>query len=491
MTTNKYHICVIDLGKTNKKIAVFDNTLNLLHKESVNFNMAKYKGIEIDQMDKIVSWLMGKIKALNKKYNIKIIGTTTYGATITYINDKTKKLVFPVISYTHEPGEKFQKEFYNVFGSPEKLFKTTACPNFGMFLNPGKQIYWFKKHYPALFSQVTDILCLPEYITYVFTGKKNAELTYIGTHAYMYDYINNKFSSVIEKMKIRHLFPKKLSKVSDVSGTILPEISHKTGLPLSTKMTVGIHDSNASLLPYLLYGYKKFLLASTGTWCCFMYPNAKLSLSNDDLRKNVLYYTDAFNKPVRAAIFRGGVEHDHYNKLLQKKFGGKPYKTGFNKKLVEEILTNCNCFVMPTLTPGAGQFPNSKPRIINEKFFYRNVETGYTVLCLSLAVQSYFAAKLLVKDEKIPVFVEGGFTNNETYLKVFAGMFKNLQFYTSEIKEATSFGTAICAKSGYENIPMNRISKKLIKIKLNRIQNSGINPQLLGKYILKFEQLTK
>ncbi len=61
------------------------------------------------------------------------------------------------------------------------------------------------------------------------------------------------------------LFPP-MAKASDRLGTLLPEIAARTGLPATTPVHVGIHDSNASLLPHLLARDAPFSVLSTGTW---------------------------------------------------------------------------------------------------------------------------------------------------------------------------------------------------------------------------------
>jgi sugar (pentulose or hexulose) kinase len=284
-------------------------------------------------------------------------------------------------------------------------------------------------------------------------------------------------------MGISSLFPAHISKPYGSAGKILPEVAEQTGLSPDCEVAVGIHDSNASLLPYLIsHRQTKFLLASTGTWCVFMYPGSGYSVKKTDLSDGVLHFIDAFARPLKVVLFKGGAEHDFYTGLIKSKFNIDPRLIKLDVNLVTKILSDCNCFVLP------GEL---KQHIVNEKYFYHDAQTAYTVLCLSLVVQSSLSTKILIKTKSMPVFVEGGFTHNNIYLSLFSSLFKHLKFYTSEIKEATSMGTAICAKVAYEKTPITEFNKKYIKIKVNPIKKLSIDNRLFDGYIRKYEQLMK
>jgi hypothetical protein len=46
---------------------------------------------------------------------------------------------------------------------------------------------------------------------------------------------------------------------------------------------VGLHDSSAALLPFLMYGKEPFVLLSTGTWCISLHPYNQHPLTLQEL----------------------------------------------------------------------------------------------------------------------------------------------------------------------------------------------------------------
>lgn len=63
--------------------------------------------------------------------------------------------------------------------------------------------------------------------------------------------------------------PARPQQPDGVLGTLRRELAEQTGLFADTPVMVGIHDSNASLLPYLGTD-DAFTIVSTGTWVIAM-----------------------------------------------------------------------------------------------------------------------------------------------------------------------------------------------------------------------------
>jgi sugar (pentulose or hexulose) kinase len=498
-----YHIVVFDIGKTNKKIVVYSSELELISKDSVQIpeKEAYVDGRKLycDDIEGIKTWLFEKLASLfsDRKYNIKVISTTTHGATIVWLGERGE-LLLPVISYTNEIENETREKFYKLFGSAEELYLETATPPYGQLLAVALQIFYVKEKFTEKFNNAKHILFLPQYISYLLTGKTLNEITSIGCHTYLYSFKEKKLSSVARKLNICRKLGCKIYSPFAIAGRISEKIlrEHKN-FDKSCKVSCGIHDSNASLLPYLINEESgKFVLASTGTWCVFMYPGSEFYLSREDLYKDTLYYIDAFGRPVRASRVKGGEEHDHYAKLIEKRFSVDPRTMELVAAVFKKILSEGKTFVIPSLTQGCGQFPFSKPRIVGEKNFYRSAEIAYHTLCLSVAIQSYYAIQQAVgKDEgkKIDIYVEGGFRNNKVYLGMLSVLFPENDVYVTDIEEATSLGAALCGKCAYENIStdkMKEILPGMVKIKKVLVPKVSI-PQreiMVKRYIAAFER---
>ncbi len=525
----EYAIAVFDIGKTNKKILIYDNELreltssytsfpskNILRSDIEKFmagedvktiklhpSLSREDYIEVEDSKAIKNWVISSLKHYAKEYPIRVIAFSTHGATFASIvksngNSTEMNLSFPILSYTYEPGETFHNKFFSLAGNPEKLQEETATARFGALLNVAQGIYFIKEEFPQHFEKTEYFLLYPQYFGYMLTGEIGADYTYAGCHSYLWDFRKNTWSSVADKLGIRDKLPDRIIHPYSILGTIKPEIAEETGLPNDTLVTGGIHDSNASLLPYLIREKgKDFILNSTGSWCVIMHPMERVFFQRDELGKVVFYNLSAFGKPVKTTIFTGGLEHDAYMDII-KKINNIDYFPEFDPKTYNRILEEKTMFILPTLLKGSGQFPDSPPRVIengktysfedikngNYPEFFREPKLARAVLNISLAIQTKIAFERAGAENVSTIYTEGGFRKNEGYNLVIASLFKNTEFMLSNMKEATAFGTALTAKSAYEKINIEELGSYLqIETKLVdklKFENSG---EYIEKYL--------
>ena len=108
-------IAVIDIGKTNKKILVFNENLKCIHSVKAKFEEYEKDGLIVEDMKGMVAWLWESFRAITSEYKIDCVSITTHGAFPVCIDD-AGEIAVPSIAYTHEPGEEFHKEFFRKFG---------------------------------------------------------------------------------------------------------------------------------------------------------------------------------------------------------------------------------------------------------------------------------------------------------------------------------------------------------------------------------------
>ena len=458
-----YHIAVLDIGKTNKKVFIYNDQLKLIDSAYQSFPEIKTAEFQSDDVEGMFEWFKQTIKQFSEKYQIKAISISTHGATFACV-DQNGQLSVPQVSYTHEPGENFHREFFNVFGDPEVLQQETATPNFPALLNVAKGLYFIKSRYPEQFEKTKYVLNLPQYFGFLLTKNPGAEPTYVGCHSYLWDFHKKKWSSVAEKMGISGKLPKNVSKTWDILGFVDPKLSEELGISRETIVTMGIHDSNASLLPYTIAMERDFVLNSTGTWCVVMHEEDKVAFEEDELGKIVFYNLNVFDKPVKTAIFLGGLEFETYTDIL-KKINKRSEFPAFNKDLYNKITKESKDFILPSVTKGTGQFPDSDPKVIegdnvysladiqNNRHipeFFNDYEYAYAVLNISLAIQTKVALERTGARDGVPVFTEGGFRKNDSYNMLLTAFYPNSEIATTNLEEATAFGTAMIAKAAYE-----------------------------------------
>ena len=467
----EYAIAVIDIGMTNKKVAVYDDSLVQLDAQYRNFEPKIVKGttggaeLQCHDLDAMEEWFFDELQRAGKRYPVKAIAVTTHGATFVCLgNNGTRNLsrvaALPCVYYTHEPGKDFHRRFYERFGKPAELQARTGTPAFEAMINPAKGILFAKEQFPAEFSHVSLVLPYPQYWGYRLTGKAGAENTYMGCHTYLWDQVDKRLSSVAHDLGITECIPKTINKSWDILGCISENVADRTGLPPDTIVTMGIHDSNASLLPHFAKkGEVGFTVNSTGTWCVIMNPVREYGFAPEELGKVVFFNISAFGTPVKTAIFLGGQEYETWTKVLMaahKREDRLPY----DEVRYLKILKESNCFLLPELTAGTGQFPGSKPRIVEngktwayEKIAggelppcFTDYEQGIAVLRISLVMQSLVAIERTGLQPSSDIIIEGGFRIDEAYNRLLASAFNSNKVYITNVAEATALGAAMTAK---------------------------------------------
>ena len=176
-------IAVFDVGKTNKKILLFDFDLNIVSEIEEKFpEITDDDGFECDDIEKIEKWILSSVKELlvSEKYDLVAVNFATYGATLVYL-DETGKRLTPVYNYLKPIDEKIPERIYRKHGGQDEFCRQTASPALGM-LNSGMQALWLKHEKPEIFARVKHILHFPQYLSYLLTGKIYSEHTSIGCH---------------------------------------------------------------------------------------------------------------------------------------------------------------------------------------------------------------------------------------------------------------------------------------------------------------------
>ncbi len=458
-----YHIAVLDVGKTNKKVLVYDDTLSVVDSAYETFEERVEGHVHFEPVEEMTAWFKKQLSVFSSKYAVKAVSVTTHGATAVALG-ADGSLAVPPVAYTTDAGEEFRGEFYETFGNREQLQESTATAEIGSLINVAKKVFFWKKYYPDQFAKAERILYFPQYFGFVLTGKLGAEPTYTGCHTYLWDFRRGGYSEVARKLGVADMLPSTISKPWDILGTVSPEIARETGLSTDCVVTMGIHDSNSSLLPYLVKGYGNFALNSTGTWCVAMHPTDTVSFEKEDLGKLVFYFLDAFNNPVKTSIFMGGQEFDTYTEIIRTHSSGEDFP-GYDPELYAKIVAERKLFILPSVVKGTGIFPDAVPRIIEDgrEFtledikaghilpdFMKDYRTAHAVIRISLAIQTSVALRMAGFGGRGSIFTEGGFRRNEGYNKLLASLFPHSTVSLTRLEEATAFGAAILGKAALD-----------------------------------------
>jgi len=286
-------------------------------------------------------FILDGLAELRRDHRVDAVTVTTHGATALLL-DAVGNLALPVLDYEFAIPE-MVRQHYDVI-RPD--FAESGSPALPLGLNLGAQLYWLQDRYPSDFGWTTAILTYPQYWSWRLSGVMASEVTSLGCHTDLWNPHGRDFSTLVDIMGWRHLFPP-IRPANAMLGPVLPGIAGCTGLDPRTPVFCGIHDSNASLLPHLIDRKPPFAVVSTGTWVVSMAVGGRpVPL---DAARDTLVNVNAFGDPVPSARFMGGREFE------QVMGGQQPAWEGAD---VAAVLAD-RVMLMPSVVVGSGPYPDA------------------------------------------------------------------------------------------------------------------------------------
>ncbi len=286
---------VLDIGKTNAKLALMDADGALLAERRRPNTVLTGLPYPRHDTEGLWSWMLDTTAELAQLATIGAIVPVTHGATAALVGDDGE-LVLPVLDYEYAlPGDP---------GYARPAFANTLSPQLPAGLNLGRQLAWLTKTFPGQFARTRHILMYPQYWAWRLCGVAAGEATSLGCHTDLWNPATQDYSPLVDDMGWRSLMPAVVPPWTRL-GKVSANLRTRTGLPAQCQVVCGIHDSNASLLRYLGDGTARTVL-STGTWVIAAAFGTPLSRLNEDA--DMLANTSALGQPVACMRFMGGRE---------------------------------------------------------------------------------------------------------------------------------------------------------------------------------------
>lgn len=464
-------IGIFDIGKTNKKFLLFDNQFNVVHKTEITLpEIVDEDGFPCEDLTSLVSWIRQCVNDVsdNRRYRLFELNYSTYGASLVHVNERGDA-VAPLYSYFKPYPENLLDEFYQTYGGKSDFALTTASPPMGM-LNSGLQLYWLKKTKPELFRQIERSLHFPQYVSYLFTGKPYSEMTSIGCHTGLWDFNKNNYHEWVVKESVDRLLP----GIMAPSARLRILYRHH-----ALDSGIGIHDSSASLAPYLLCLEDPFILVSTGTWSISLNPFSRTPLSYDELKRDCLQYIDIRGSRVKASRFLLGGEFDFQLEKIKQQFNTKKF-TG-NARPDTTILGN---MLIPKSVSGklileksinSGPYPQNGNREWNPGYYKTPVDALHRLLLDLASIQAESINLAAGKSDTRKIIVTGGFSKNELFVRLLASMFPEKEVYTSALSDSTALGAALVINQNDVKKPNGKTVDLLGLKRIDPLQVTGLD----------------
>lgn len=455
-------IAIFDVGKTNKKLFLFDENYKILSEESTRFeNIKDEDGFECENVHALTKWIQTNFeqKSSLKDFNLLAVNFSGYGATMVNVDD-TGEPVTPLYSYLKPFPQNLKEKFYSSYGGESLLSRETASPVLGS-LNSGLQLYRLKYENPALFSKLKYALHLPQYLSFIISSVFASDITSVGCHTLLWNFEKNNYHDWVYAEGLQS----KLAPLYNIDQT-----QNVTKYGKEMMVGIGLHDSSAALIPYLKLFPEPFILLSTGTWCISLNPFNHFMLTDYELQNDCLCYLTFDGKPVKASRLFAGNEHEQQVKKLSDHFNKQPdyyTKISFDPSCLKRLQKNNYL-----QNKGSGtMLPQSafEKRPLSD---FQSYEEAYHQLILDIISQQHFSTQLVLEGTDVKrIFVDGGFSKNDVYMHLLADAFPGVEVFAASMPQATALGAALSIHSSWNKRPL---SNDIIDLKYYSSAHSSV-----------------
>ena len=429
---------VIDIGKSNAKFAVVDletrTEIDVRKRPNRVVSEAPYPHYDIAG-----TWefLCDSITELNRNHPLDALSVTTHGACAALV-DGAGNPALPVLDYEYSGPDKLKRAYDQI--RPD--FYETFTPRLPGGLNLGAQLFWQSQTFAEEWARTRWILPYPQYWGFRLTGVPSSEITSLGCHTDLWNFETDLYSSLVLRQGWLEKMPG-VRPAYEVLGVVQPDLGRQLGLRASTPVHVGIHDSNASLLPHLLEHTPPFSVVSTGTWVIIFAPGG--DLASLDPARDCLANIDVFGRPVPSSRFMGGRE---YAQLVGTTPPGHISDAAVARVLDDAIM------LLPSVTQGSGPFPNRRSRWSRPETLI-DTEARFVAVSFYLALMTAECLALTGADGN--TVVEGPFASNRLFIEMLAAATGRPVEAMASSQTGTSIGAALLAdmrrKAGERQAP--------------------------------------
>lgn len=433
MSAQVQTVAVIDIGKTNTKLALVDLARGgeLAVETAPNRVLPgpPWPHFDTDAQWGFLSAAMGRLAAAHR---IDAIAVTTHGACAAFLA-ADGRLAAPVMDYEYTGPDRTRAEYDRI----RPPFVETGSPALPMGLNLGAQLHHALTADPGLATRTAHVVTWPQYWGFRLTGQVACDLSSLGCHTDLWNPVQGRWSSLPATLGLGgKMAPPR--RPDEVLGILSPALQAEWGIG-AVPVAVGIHDSNASLLPHLRGRAAPFAVVSTGTWViCMAIGGRTVSL---DPRRDTLINVDARGLPVPSARFMGGREHD----LIRA--GGTAPGTAPDAEAVLER----GVMLLPAVVPESGPFAGRSHR-----WTVAPQGEGETAVALGHYLALMTSECLGLIGAEGPILVEGPFSANPWFLAMLASACGR-EVIPSRARTGTALGAALLFSQAAPAIPPDAV----------------------------------
>lgn len=270
--SHKYYMA-IDIGTTNWKVSIFDETGQMAAIERcptiTHTDGSGNSYYDPEEMWDAVKRLMQRIL---KKCQVAIaaISVASVAEAVVPVDGRGRP-IDNIITWFDTRSIREAQELEELLGS-KKLFSITGLDVNPIFSLP--KIMWVRRERPGIYEAAVKWLQMADFILCRLTGRLCTDYT-LACRTLAFDIMQNDWSDEILKAVDMdwNIFPEILES-GTVAGPVLPEVCEETGLNVFTKAVVGGHDHPVASIAVGAAGGNK-VLDSSGTAEAYLYVSGK------------------------------------------------------------------------------------------------------------------------------------------------------------------------------------------------------------------------
>jgi sugar (pentulose or hexulose) kinase len=419
-------VAVLDVGKTNVKVVLFDDSGAILAERSRPNDalppdpIFAYPKLDVEM---IWSFLLDALREFSSQTNIEAISISTHGGAGVLIDESGPAP--PPMDYEFPDFRELDAE-YDALRPP---FEETLSPRVSRGLNLGRCVYYYERRHPDLFAKARAFLMYPQFWLWRLSGALASEVTSLGCHGDLWRPRERALSSMVGKRGWTRLFPEVRHAWDDFP--IKPEIAALVGLSPATRVICGAHDSNLSLVPHLVSRSGPFSVISTGTWVILMAVGGTAPL---DPTWDMLANVDVYGRPTPCARFMGGRE---FTALAG------PSPPSIEAPDIADVDAS-GTLALPSFSDQGGPFTARAGRVEGRPPQSPHAKTALATLYVALMT------KLMLEKLQAPGdwIVEGGFAKTPAFGSVLAALAPERRVLVAANTAGSAEGAAMLARWG-------------------------------------------
>jgi sugar (pentulose or hexulose) kinase len=438
LSTQAARIAVLDIGKTNLKLLVASDDGWPLETHSIP-NAAGTSGPYLAyDLAGLEEWFLDALADVSRRHAIGAVISTAHGCGAVLVDDD--KPVLPMMDYDAIPPPAIDEAYARIAPSYSEVF----CGIGAGAMRLAKQLLWQESAFPAEFKRANAYLTTAQFLAMRLGGRAASEISQLAAQGHIWDVRHHQPSSIMRERGWGRLLPQ-LAPAGASLGTVSEAVAKRTGLPRSTEVLCGVHDSNANLFRYKAAGMAEASILSTGTWMIGFQRD--LELDRLDANSAMVLNIDVDGEYVPSTLTMTGREYD----LIRKdQVADDAAVLAALPALVERETLACPSFVGDVgLFPGAahrGRIIGPPPKTAAE---WHGLAVLYAAFSANRCLDVLGSSKRIV--------IDGGFAGNLPFARCLAALRPSQDVSVSRSRDGTALGAALLWKRGSRTHPVTSV----------------------------------